>query len=87
MEEVLARHPSVAEVSVVGVRDPYWVEAVVAIVVPRGEVAAEALIAHCREHLASFKVPKAVHLVGELPKSPSGKILKRALRERWEREP
>lgn len=87
VEEVLARHPSVAEVSVIGVRDPYWVEAVVAIVVPRGEVAAEALIAHCREHLASFKVPKAVHLVGELPKSPSGKILKRALRERWEREP
>lgn len=81
VEEVIARHPAVAEVSVIGVADAYWIEAVAAVVVARGEVTEEAILAHCREHLAAFKVPKAVHIVGELPKSPSGKVLKRELRQ------
>jgi fatty-acyl-CoA synthase len=62
-----------------------WVEAVVAAVVPRdGAVLTEDdLLAHCREHLAGFKTPKRVIFVDALPKNPSGKLLKRVLRERF----
>ncbi len=85
VEEVIYRHPAVAEAAVFGVAHPYWIEAVVAVVVPKqGEpVDAEAIQAHCREHLASFKVPKYVVLADALPKNPSGKILKRELRARY----
>jgi fatty-acyl-CoA synthase len=83
VEEALYRHDAVAEVAVVGVPDPKWIEAVCAIVVPRTGAALEAeeLIAHARTTLAPFKVPKRVVFVAELPKNPSGKILKRELRE------
>jgi fatty-acyl-CoA synthase len=83
VEEVLYQHPAVSEVAVIGVHHETWIEAVVAIiVVKKGQmIDEEALIAHCRERLAHFKVPKRVVLAGVLPKSPSGKLLKRELRE------
>jgi len=72
----------VQRAAVVGIPDPYWSEAVTAFAIPRGdrEVTRAAIIAHCKEQLASFKVPKAVHIVEELPVDPQGKILKRGLR-------
>ncbi|MEU6751226.1 fatty acyl-CoA synthetase [Spirillospora sp. NPDC046719] len=85
VEEVLYRHPDVAEAAVFGVDHPHWIEAVVAAVVPRGGArpSPEDIIAHCRAALAGFKTPKHVLIVDALPKNPSGKILKRRLRERF----
>jgi fatty-acyl-CoA synthase len=82
VEEVLYRHPAVAEVAVVGVPDDRWIEAVCAVVVIRegATVEADELRAFAREDLAPFKVPKSVVFLDELPKNPSGKILKRELR-------
>jgi fatty-acyl-CoA synthase len=82
VEEALYEHDGVAEVAVVGISHPRWIEAVVAIVVPRdGQVVtAEELQAHTRQRLAGFKVPKAFAFVDALPKNPSGKLLKRELR-------
>jgi long-chain acyl-CoA synthetase len=82
VEEVLYRHPAVLEAAVFGVPDARWGEAVHAVVVPRHAVEPEALIAHCREAIAAYKVPKAIELRDEpLPKSGAGKVLKRELRE------
>jgi fatty-acyl-CoA synthase len=83
VEEAIYTLDGVAEVAVFGVPDPRWVEVVVAAVVTKGgaELTADAVRAHCRETLAGFKAPKHVVLVDELPKNPSGKILKRDLRD------
>ncbi|MGW3727837.1 acyl-CoA synthetase [Streptomyces sp. NPDC000851] len=83
VEDALYTHESVAEVAVVGLPDEKWVEAVTAVVVPRGEVTEAELIAHAREKLAPFKAPKRVLFVDELPRNSSGKILKRELRDRF----
>ncbi|WP_405726728.1 acyl-CoA synthetase [Streptomyces sp. NBC_00028] len=82
VEDALYTHEGVAEVAVIGLPDERWIEAVTAVVVPRGEVTEEALIAHAREKLAHFKAPKRVVFVDELPRNASGKILKRELRDR-----
>ena len=83
VEDTLYTDPGVAEVAVFGVPHPYWIEAVAAAVVvkPGVEVTVTALDARARERLAGYKVPKYIVLVDELPKNPSGKILKRRLRE------
>ncbi|OQY65306.1 MAG: hypothetical protein B6D46_14440, partial [Polyangiaceae bacterium UTPRO1] len=88
VEGVLAEHPAVAECAVFAVPDPKWGEAVRAAVTvrPGNTLEPAELIAHCRERLARFKVPKAVDVVAELPKSGVGKILRRALREPWWRD-
>ncbi|MDQ0382952.1 acyl-CoA synthetase [Amycolatopsis thermophila] len=85
VEEALYTVDGVAEAAVVGVPHPRWIEAVAAIVVPRdGAVLSEQdVIAGCRRVLAGFKVPKYVVFAEALPKNPSGKILKRELRERY----
>jgi fatty-acyl-CoA synthase len=83
VEEALYTHPAVAEVAVIGTPHERWIEAITAIVVTREPAEAEDVLAHARERLAAFKVPKAVHFVDELPKNPSGKLLKRELRERF----
>jgi fatty-acyl-CoA synthase len=69
-------------VAVFGISHPYWVEAVVAVVVPRAgvDLTADEVHAHARERLAAFKRPKYVVFADALPKNPSGKILKRELR-------
>lgn len=83
VEEVLLRHPSVLEAAVVGAPDERLGQRVVAYVVAAGEVTAEELDAHCLASptLARFKRPREYRFVDALPKSPSGKILRRLLRE------
>jgi acyl-CoA synthetase (AMP-forming)/AMP-acid ligase II len=85
VEDVLAEHPGVQDVAVIGVPDETWGENVCAVVVrqPAAEVEADELVAHCRASLASYKKPKLVVFVDELPRNPSGKVLKRELRERY----
>lgn len=82
VEEVLNLHKGVKETCVIGTPDDKWGECVVAYVVPNGkeEVTVEQLIALCKENLASFKKPKEVFIVDELPKSSYGKILKREMK-------
>ena len=82
VEDALAAHPAVEEVAVFGVPDPRWGETVYAVVFCRMQVTPDELIAHCRERIAGFKVPRCIELRTEpLPKSAAGKILKRDLRE------
>ncbi|HND14447.1 MAG TPA: AMP-binding protein, partial [Pseudomonadales bacterium] len=82
VEEAIYRHPGVAEVAVIGLPHPYWIEGVTAVIVAKADqvLTESEVIAHCRAHLAPFKVPKAVVFVDALPKNPSGKLLKRELR-------
>ena len=84
VEEMIYRLPSVSEVAVIGVPHPKWVEAVAAVVVVKtGQSLTEGeVLAFCQQHMAGFKAPKAVVFVDALPKNPSGKLLKRDLRER-----
>jgi acyl-CoA synthetase (AMP-forming)/AMP-acid ligase II len=90
VEAVLYQHPAVREVAVFGVPDPKWGELVAACVVVKTKTAltVDELTEHCRRLLASYKIPRHIEFSeSELPKSGSGKILKRALRERfWTRE-
>jgi len=88
VEEAVFEHPGVADVAVIGVPDSKWGEAVKAVVVrsatPAGEqLTAEILTAHCRQSIASYKCPKSVEFVDALPRLPSGKVSKVALRERY----
>jgi fatty-acyl-CoA synthase len=81
IEHVLADHPDVLAVSVVGAPHPTWQEVPVAFVVGRPGLVVESLVAHARSRLGKFKVPKEVYVVPDLPTNPSGKVLKRELRE------
>jgi long-chain acyl-CoA synthetase len=86
VEAVIYQHPAVREAAVFGVPDPQWGELVAASVVrkPAMPLSENELIAHCRRSLANYKVPRRVELSDtELPKSGTGKILKRILRERF----
>jgi len=82
VEHCLNSHPAVENSAVVGVPDEIWGEAVHAVVVLRAgqEVTPEALIQFCKERLARYKAPKRVEVVGDLPLSPVGKVLRREVR-------
>jgi fatty-acyl-CoA synthase len=86
VEEALYLHAAVREVAVIGIPHPTRIESVAAVVVLKEGAAPtpEALIAHCRERLAPFKVPRVIHFAPELPKNASGKVLKRTLRGRFQ---
>jgi long-chain acyl-CoA synthetase len=86
VEAAIYQHPAVREAAVFGIPDPQWGELVAACVVrkPGQALSEEELIAHCRRSLANYKIPRRIELSDtELPKSGSGKILKRILRERF----
>jgi acyl-CoA synthetase (AMP-forming)/AMP-acid ligase II len=84
VERVLYEHEAVSEAAVVGRPDDRWGEVPVGFVAlrPGATATADELVAHCRERLAKYKVPKAVTFVDALPRNPSGKVLKRDLRAR-----
>jgi fatty-acyl-CoA synthase len=83
IENALYTHPAVLECAVVAQPDEKWGEVPHAVVVlkPGAQLSAEDILAHCRSHLAAFKVPKTIELRTELPKGGTGKILKKELRE------
>lgn len=85
VEEVLYRHPAVAEVAVVGVAHASLGEEVVAAIAlkPGSDASIEELAGFARERLAAYKYPREIRLVDALPKGPTGKILKRAIRAHW----
>ncbi|MCF8025023.1 MAG: AMP-binding protein [Desulfobacteraceae bacterium] len=84
VEDVLYQHPGVKEAAVVGISDEYRGETVKAFVSPNEEYAdqltAEELIGFCKERMAAYKYPRQVEIINQLPKTPSGKILRRQLR-------
>jgi acyl-CoA synthetase (AMP-forming)/AMP-acid ligase II len=87
IERVLAEHPDVQDVAVIGVPDERWGEVPKAVVVAAtgAQIDVDAVLAWCRERLAAFKCPKSVDVVPELPRNPTGKVLKRSLRKPyWE---
>jgi fatty-acyl-CoA synthase len=83
VEEALYGLESIAEVAVFGISHPHWIEAVTAVVVPKEgvEITEDDVHAHAKAVLAGYKRPKYVVITDSLPKNPSGKILKRSLRE------
>lgn len=85
VEENLYKLPQVAEVAVIGLPHPRWIEAVTAVIVTKSgqSLNEQEVLAHCNAQLASFKVPKRVIFAESLPKNPSGKLLKRELREQY----
>jgi acyl-CoA synthetase (AMP-forming)/AMP-acid ligase II len=89
VEACLAEHPAVAEAAVVGLPDTRWGEIVVAYVRPSGSTPPDVaeLVAHCREHLASFKLPRRWSFVDAMPLTASGKIRRADLRERAASDP
>ncbi|WP_394777876.1 AMP-binding protein [Undibacterium sp.] len=86
VEEVILRHPSVANVAVVGLPHPHWSEAVAAFVILKPGAACDqaALAEHSRQHLAGFEVPKHIHFVDAFSMTPTGKIQKNVLRREYE---
>jgi oxalate---CoA ligase len=79
IDEALLTHPAVAEAVCFGVPDAKYGEEVAAAVVLRGEASAADLLAHCRERLAAFKVPKTIHLVMQIPRTATGKVQRRVV--------
>jgi long-chain acyl-CoA synthetase len=85
VEEVIYQHPAVLEAAIIGLPDPYWVEKVHAVIsLKKGaSLTAEELISFCKGKIARYKAPKSVEFLESLPKNPSGKILKKELRQSY----
>lgn len=85
IEDVLYRHPDVKEVSIIGIPDPKFIEAVCAVIVKKegSNLTEEEVIDFCKEYLASYKKPKEVKFVDEIPRTPSGKVQKYLLRKQY----
>ena len=84
VEQVLMSHRNVDDAAVIGIPDVEWGEEIRAVVVGReGGVAEEELISYCNERLSSFKRPRSVVFIDELPRNVMGKVLKRDLREQY----
>ena len=83
IEQVLAQHPAVRDVAVAGLPDEKWGEVVAAFLVGPGPDDIPDMQGFCRTRLAGFKVPRAWHFLEELPRNPTGKVLKRQLREQY----
>jgi acyl-CoA synthetase (AMP-forming)/AMP-acid ligase II len=85
VESILLNHPSVLEAAVIGVPDEKWVEAIKGIVkLKKGmSVTADELIEYCKDKLSSYKKPRSIDIVDELPKTSYGKVLKKELRKRY----
>lgn len=82
VEAVLQEHPAIVDVAVIGIPDNKWGEALMAVCVTRGTPPTpEALVEFCRGQLGGYKIPRHFKFVNELPRNPSGKVLKRVLRE------
>ena len=83
VENAIFGHPGVADVAVIGVPDEQWGEAVKAIIVakPGEDVSSDSIVAWARERIAGYKCPKSVDFIEALPRNPSGKILRKDLRE------
>ncbi len=87
IENVLMAMDGVADAAVIGIASEKWGESPLAVIVRASEdVTAEAVLAHCDGRLARFKMPKAVEFTDVLPRNPTGKVLKRVLREQYDTE-
>jgi acyl-CoA synthetase (AMP-forming)/AMP-acid ligase II len=85
VEDVLGEHPSIAEVTVIGLPDPKWGEAVTAVVVLRegNSLTLQEAKDFCRDKIAGYKIPKALRIVDAIPKNATGKVVKRELRDQF----
>ena len=83
VEKVLSQCSGISDVAVIGVPDDRWGEAVKALVVlqPGSEISAQDIIAYAQQRIARFKCPKSIDFIESVPRNPSGKILKKILRE------
>jgi acyl-coenzyme A synthetase/AMP-(fatty) acid ligase len=83
VENVLGEHPSISEVTIIGLPDPKWGEAVTAVVVLKEEdsLTVDEVRAFCRDKIAGYKMPRELKVVNEIPKNATGKVVKRELRE------
>ena len=88
IDHVLMKHPGVAEAAAVGVPDPIYGEEIVCYVVAKEgvDLTSDDIESHCAQHLAAFKLPKAIFFIDTVPKSDRGKVRRADLRELWAKE-